>query len=255
VLLVYQALRRLTEGLSSIAGAVISWKQVAAIFHAAPRREPAGVVIPEQPAGTSDVIRAQDLAFRHRRAARPALRGVSFRVSSGDWILLEGSSGSGKSSLASLIAGSREPESGLLLAGGLDRSTLGSRGWRRHVAITPQYHQNHILTESLAFNLLLGRSWPPSEADWAQAEAVCRELGLGGLLERMPAGLQQLVGETGWQLSQGERSRVFMARALLQGARLVVLDESFATLDPENLRQCLECVLKHSETLMVVAHT
>jgi len=74
------------------------------------------------------------------------------------------------------------------------------------------------------------------------------------LLERMPAGMQQLVGQTGWQLSQGERSRVFIARALLQGANLVILDESFAALDPENLRHCPEWVLKRSETLMVVAN-
>ena len=120
--------------------------------------------------------------------------------------------------------------------------------------MAPQYHENHILTESLAFNLLMGRRWPPGEKDWVEAESVCRELGLGELLERMPAGLQQVVGETGWQLSQGERSRVFMARALLQGSGLVILDESFAALDPENLRQCLECVLKRSQTLMVVAH-
>jgi len=54
--------------------------------------------------------------------------------------------------------------------------------------------------------------------------------------------MEQVVGETGWQLSQGERSRVFLARALLQGGDLITLDESFAALDPENLRQCLECV-------------
>ena len=59
----------------------------------------------------------------------------------------------------------------------------------------------------------------------------------------MPAGLQQMVGETGWQLSHGERSRLYIARALLQGAELVVLDESFAALDPETLARALRCVL------------
>ena len=73
-------------------------------------------------------------------------------------------------------------------------------------------------------------SWP---------ETVCPRLGLGDLIERMPAGLFQVVGETGWQLSHGERSRVYMARALLQGADLVVLDESFAELDPDSLQRCL----------------
>jgi len=251
VLLAHQALRRLSAGLASLAGAAISWKQVAALFHAAERAEPVGTAS----ASTSrDVIRVQDIQFRYHQGGEPVLHGASFQISKGDWILLEGSSGGGKSTLASLLAGSREPETGILLAGGLDRRTLGASEWRRHVAMAPQYHENHILTESLAFNLLMGRRWPPGEKDWVEAESVCRELGLGELLERMPAGLQQVVGETGWQLSQGERSRVFMARALLQGSGLVILDESFAALDPENLRQCLECVLKRSQTLMVVAH-
>ena len=83
---------------------------------------------------------------------------------------------------------------------------------------------------------------------------VCRELGLGPLIERMPGGLEQMVGETGWQLSQGERSRVFLARALLQGGEAVLLDESLAALDPDNMRQCLECVFRRAKTLLVIAH-
>jgi ABC-type multidrug transport system fused ATPase/permease subunit len=63
-----------------------------------------------------------------------------------------------------------------------------------------------------------------------------------------------MVGEGGWQLSHGERSRVYVARALLQKADLVILDESFAALDPENLKEALECTLRHAETLMVIAH-
>ena len=77
---------------------------------------------------------------------------------------------------------------------------------------------------------------------------------LGDLLERMPAGLQQMVGETGWQLSHGERGRLFIARALLQHADLVILDESFAALDPENLRRAMECALRRGSTVMVIAH-
>jgi ATP-binding cassette subfamily B protein len=77
---------------------------------------------------------------------------------------------------------------------------------------------------------------------------------LGALLDRMPAGMGQIMGETGWQLSQGERSRLFLARALLQNSDLTILDESFAALDPENLRMSLECALKRARSLMVVAH-
>ena len=67
----------------------------------------------------------------------------------------------------------------------------------------------------------------------------------------MPGGLLQNVGETGWQLSHGERSRLYIARALLQGAEVTILDES---LDPETLRRNLGFVLERASTLVVIAH-
>ena len=118
----------------------------------------------------------------------------------------------------------------------------------------PQFHENHILSGTLGFNLLMGRNWPASDEELLAARELCIELGLGPLLERMPAGMMQMVGETGWQLSHGERSRIFLARALLQDAQLTVLDESFAALDPETLRECLNCAFARARTLMVIAH-
>ncbi len=106
----------------------------------------------------------------------------------------------GKSTLASLLAGLRQPQSGLLLLDGLDRHSLGAEGWRRRAVAAPQFQENHVLTDTFAFNLLMGREWPPQPGDFEEAEAVCRELGLGDLLDRMPAGLLQMVGESGWQL-------------------------------------------------------
>jgi ATP-binding cassette subfamily B protein len=70
----------------------------------------------------------------------------------------------------------------------------------------------------------------------------------------MPAGLDQIVGDTGWRLSQGERGRVFMARALLERAELTVLDESLGALDPENVRLGIECALARSRALLLIAH-
>jgi len=90
--------------------------------------------------------------------------------------------------------------------------------------------------------------------DFLEAEALCNELGLGELIGHMPSGMLQMVGDTGWQLSHGERSRLYIARALLQGAELIVLDESFAALDPENLRRALECVLRRARSVLVIAH-
>jgi len=203
---------------------------------------------------SSIVIQAHNLVFRYQARGEAVLRGCSLQINAGDHLLLEGASGGGKSTLVALLAGLRQPDAGLLLLGGLDWPTLGALGWRQRVAAAPQFHENHVLSETFAFNLLMGRQWPPRQADLQAAAALCDELGLGPLLERMPAGLLQMVGETGWQLSHGERSRLYLARALLQGAELIILDESFAALDPENLALALRCVLDRAKTLLVIAH-
>jgi len=260
-LLAHGALGKLTTSLSILADAIISGTQVSPLLQALRRPESLGhVEVAAEPiartrgSGTGALIHAQDLSFQFRDRADAVLHGCSFRIASGDRIHLTGTSGSGKSTLVSLLTGVRVPTSGLLLLDGLDRSTLGSRLWRRRVAGAPQFHENHIFNESLAFNLLMGRRWPPTDDDLHWAEIVCRGLGLGPLIDRMPGRLFQLVGETGWQLSHGERSRVYMARALLQGADLVVLDESFAELDPDNLQRCLPEAADLSKSMIVVAH-
>jgi ATP-binding cassette subfamily B protein len=111
-----------------------------------------------------------------------------------------------------------------------------------------------VVSGSLAFNLLMGRRWPAEASDLVEAERVCRELGLGDLLERMPAGLHQIVGESGWRLSQGEQTRVFLARALLQQPELLILDESFSALDPENVERAMRCVSNRAQAVLAISH-
>jgi ATP-binding cassette subfamily B protein len=263
VILAFQALSRLMTGLISVVGAMLAWQQVAPLFQAARRGQagqpPAALVQAGSLVGADlgpgqIMLEARDLAFRYRQPGRPVLQACSLRIRQGDRLLLEGPSGGGKSTLAALLAGLRLPESGLLLLQGLDRQTLGGAEWRRRVVVAPQFHENHVLSETFAFNLLMGRTWPAGVEELAEAETICRELGLGDLLDRMPAGFQQMVGESGWQLSHGERSRLYIARTLLQNADLIILDESLAALDPENLERALRCVFKRAPTLLVIAH-
>jgi|HubBroStandDraft_1064217.scaffolds.fasta_scaffold41975_2 ATP-binding cassette subfamily B protein len=262
ILIAFRAFNRVATSLWQLEDAAISWKQVAPLFHAAARPEPVGIPLlrsagePQREPTTDglNLVEAQDLTFRYQDRGEPVLRKCTFAIRPQDRILLEGHSGDGKSTLASLLIGMRTPQSGLLLLDGLDWQTLGTDGWRRRVVSAPQFHENHVLTETFAFNLLMGRRWPPTQKDMSEAEEICRELGMGDLLDRMPAGLLQMVGETGWQLSHGERSRLYIARALLQRASMIILDESFAALDPETLRQSLQCVLKRAPALMVIAH-
>lgn len=262
VLLAYEALLLMNVGFQNGVQAVVGWKQVAPLVHAATRtaKQPSldvGVIAdngkqPESQAGA--VLQAEDVSFAYASRASTILHGCSLTIHAGERLLLEGPSGGGKSTLAALLSGLRVPQSGLVLLRNYDRNTLGDSEWRRRIVSVPQFHENHVLTETLAFNLLMGRHWPPTAQDFADAEEICVELGLGDLLERMPSGLQQMVGEGGWQLSHGERSRLYIARALLQQADVIILDESFAALDPVNLERTLECVFRRSPALLVIAH-
>lgn len=254
----YLAFRKFALSVTRLATVLVGWQQVDQLFQAAARPVEKGVpALAAAPANFrpgQPLLSADGLTFRYQGRGETVLQNCDLSIASGDRLLLEGPSGGGKSTLAALLVGLRRPETGLLLLQGLDRATLGAYGWRRRVSAAPQFHENHVFMGTFAFNLLMGRRWPPRPADMQEAIALCHELGLGELLGRMPAGLLQMVGETGWQLSHGERSRLYIARALLQGSDLVILDESFAALDPETLKKTMDCVNGRAGTLLVIAH-
>jgi ATP-binding cassette, subfamily B, bacterial len=275
VLLASQGLGKLAGGAQSLASLLNAWQQVGPLFEAAarPRKLPAlGFVPPrpgERPSPTNGngegnantpsregqpLLQARDVVFRYRPTGHPVLQNASLQIYPGDRILLEGPSGGGKSTLGAVLTGLRTPESGSLLLWGFDRQIMGTEEWRKRVVMAPQFQENYVFSETFAFNLLMGRRWPAQPEDLTEAEVVCRELGLGEVLDRMPSGFQQMLGESGWQLSHGERSRLFIARTLLQKADLIVLDESFGALDPENLHRALSCVLQRAPTVLVIAH-
>jgi ATP-binding cassette, subfamily B, bacterial len=262
ILLVYLALRRVAlETGPGLASAFVAWRGTRPITAAA--AVPDGLAeqvavlpteIDDATEGRRALLVGRDVSYRYPGRLEPVLRGADFEVRRGDRVLVEGASGSGKSTLGALLCGGRQPSSGLLLLGGFDHHSLRPERWRQRVASVPQSHENHILSAPLLFNIAMARRWPPNSDDVTDFEQICAELGLSGLLARMPAGIQQMVGDSGWQLSQGERARVCIARALAQQADVRVLDESFATLDPETLDLVLECILRRSETLLVVSH-
>jgi ATP-binding cassette subfamily B protein len=253
-LLAYRAWRRLAAGAWQLAGAAVAWQRTSVLFRAATRQELPGALNVPATNASPLLVDARDLVYRYSDRTEPVLRGANLEIARGDRLVLEGASGGGKSTLVSLLTGVREPNSGRILIDGFDRAMLGAAQWRRRLAAAPQFHENHVLAETFAFNLFLGHPAVLTPADFEEAQAICEELGLADLLGRMPAGMLQMVGETGWQLSHGERSRLYIARALLQDADLVVLDESFAALDPENLKRAVECVVKRAPSLLVIAH-
>ncbi|MCW5202617.1 ABC transporter ATP-binding protein [Desulfobulbus sp. US4] len=262
-LLAALALDQLVQSIYQFLKTVMSWEQVYPLYQAACREHArkAPQFVPstcfKEKEDKHPIIQAEKISFSYPDAGqvkRGILDQCDLTMHSGQHVLLEGPSGCGKSTLAVLLSGLRQPDSGSLHLFGFSLASLGEEAWRKRVVIAPQFHQNYILTETLAFNLLMGRGWPPSQEDLMEAETVCRELGLEELLEAMPSGLQQMVGEGGWRLSHGERSRLFIARTLLQQADLIILDESFAALDPEALQIALSCVLRRAKALLLIAH-
>lgn len=259
VLLVYVALRKLAQAFPALAGALLAWRNVEILFAGAgdPGWDaPSGDAAVSADVRSDDVplIAARDLSFRYPGRAEPVIRACAFEIRRGDKLLLEGPSGGGKSTLGALVTGLRVPDSGTLHLAGEEQRALGLARWRARVGAAPQFHENHVFSASFLFNLLLGRAWPPRREDVLLAQEILEELDLGPLLARMPSGLEQLVGESGWQLSHGEKSRLFIARSLLQPLEARVLDESFAALDPETLEKALACVMKRAPTLIVIAH-
>ncbi len=254
VVIASRALSSVSTALGQICSALIAWQHVRSLLSAAPEAELGGSSSQRPSRGSTRLLEARGLMVTVPERSEPLLSDAHLVIREGDAILLQGRSGSGKSSLARVLAGFHPPERGLLLSHGLDRHSAGQSGWSRRVTLVPQFNDNHVLSGSFAFNVLLGRRWPASASELAEAEAVCRELGLGALLDRMPAGMLQMVGETGWQLSHGERSRLFAARALVSGAALVILDESAAALDPESTEVVLACARRRARGLLLIQH-
>jgi len=194
------------------------------------------------------MLRVRGLSVQ--RGGHSVLHDIDLDLVPGERAVLAGASGAGKSTLATALAGILPTTRGHV---GLDGAQPTDAGWRERVGLVPQHGDNHVLLAPVAFNLLMGRGWPASEEDLAEAVAVCSELGLGPVLARMPAGLGQTIGETGWRLSQGERARLCLARALLADHDVLILDEPLGALDPQTARTVLAVARRRARTLVVIS--
>jgi ATP-binding cassette subfamily B protein len=253
VLLTAQALRRLAVSVETLTSAALARRALEPILLAEKRAPDAGRSSPPPP--EHDGGRDHDHALRIRglsveRGGRSVLHDVDLELRPGDRAVLAGASGAGKSTLATALAGILPASGGHI---GLDGARPADPGWRDRVGLVPQHGDNHVLLAPVAFNLLMGRGWPASDADLAEAVEVCTELGLAPVLQRMPAGLGQTIGETGWRLSQGERARVCLARALLADHDVLILDEPLGALDPQTARTVLAVARRRARTLVVIS--
>lgn len=196
-----------------------------------------------------NAVQIENLSFAYQ-PERPLLTGVNLSLPRGSYTVLLGPNGAGKSTLAALLCQMLTPSGGTIRWDGLDLADLPPAIVRERVVYLRQ--EAPLLYATLRENLTLGRH-QPDQTLWQTLAAV----GLMEMARKLPEGLETtLGGESIFRLSSGEKQMLGLARALLSGAELVILDEPTATLDPQKEAQMVGLLgqLKGPLTLLVITH-
>ena len=215
------------------------------ILQEKPLKEPEHPLIP---ADASIVF--SDVSFAYPGAKEKALDHISFEVPTGKTVALVGASGSGKSTAASLIPRFYDVQSGSVTIGGVDVRNIEKQELMKRVAFV--FQNTCLFKDTLLNNIKAARPDATREEVLKAAdEAQCKDI-----IDRLPDGLDTLVGTGGTYLSGGENQRIALARAILKDAPIIVLDEATAFADAENEHQIQLAFerLTQNKTVMMIAH-
>ncbi|MGH3902261.1 MAG: ABC transporter ATP-binding protein [Pseudonocardiaceae bacterium] len=192
----------------------------------------------------------EEVATLDTRAGTEVLHGVDFRAAPGQLVALVGSSGAGKSTIASLVPRLYDVDAGTVRLNGVDVRDLSFVALRDTVGVVTQ--DGHLFHDTIAGNLRFAAPDAPDEQLW---DAI-RRARLEQLVRSLPDGLDTVVGDRGYRLSGGERQRLTIARLLLAQPRVVILDEATAHLDSESEAAVQAALAEalHGRTALVIAH-
>jgi ABC-type transport system involved in Fe-S cluster assembly fused permease/ATPase subunit len=195
-----------------------------------------------------------DIRFRNVRFAydsrRNALQGLSFHCKPGTTTAFVGESGGGKSTVFRLLFRFYEAQAGALEVDGKNVNDLTIESLRKHIGVVPQ--DTVLFNESVMYNL----RYANQDATDEMIHEACRAASIHDRIMSFPDGYDTKVGERGLRLSGGEKQRVAIARTIIKGPRIIMLDEATAALDTEteqNIQEALE-TLSHGRTMLVIAH-
>lgn len=192
----------------------------------------------------------EEVAVLDTRGGDEVLHGLSFRADPGQTVALVGSSGAGKSTIAQLLPRLYDVDEGAVRIGGVDVRDLSAASLRATLGMVTQ--DGHLFHDTVRANLLLARPGADDDALWD----ALRRSRLDDLVRSLPDGLDTVVGERGYRLSGGERQRMTIARLLLAGQRVVILDEATAHLDNTSEAAVQEALAEAlvDRTALVIAH-
>lgn len=246
-------LNRLISSISKIQRAYLKAVQFESAFTAARELILEAEAAPEVNPGTrvptlDRGVEVEGVDFAHDEL--PVLRGVSLSIPARSLTVLAGPSGSGKTTIIDLVMGLYRPDSGEVSVDGVPLAEIDIQRWRGMIGYVPQ--ELLLFNDTVIANVTLGDPGL-GEADVQQALETA---GAWEFVSRLPAGLQESVGEKGAKLSGGQRQRVAMARALVTRPRLLILDEVTSALDPETAHQLAYEIkgLTQSVAVVVVSH-
>ena len=194
-------------------------------------------------------LKFEDVHFEYD-PEKPILKGINFEAKPGSVIALVGSSGSGKSTIASLAASFMQPGSGRVLVDGIDLAGVQLSSYRSQLGLVLQ--DDFLFEGTIRENILFAR---PGATEEQLLEAV-DSAHVKEFTDRFDEGLETIIGERGVKLSGGQRQRVAIARALLADPRVLVLDEATSNLDTESeafIQASLELLMR-GRTTLVIAH-
>jgi ABC-type multidrug transport system fused ATPase/permease subunit len=180
----------------------------------------------------------------------PVLKGISFHSQAGTTTALVGSSGSGKSTILSLVLNFIQPTSGKISIDGKDLQTVKLQDYRRHLGVVLQ--DNFLFDGTILDNIRFSNP----HADFEEIREVCRIANADEFIEKFNEGYKTIVGERGVKLSGGQKQRIAIARALLANPRILILDEATSSLDSESEALIQEGLrrLRAGRTTFVIAH-